>query len=155
MPYYLVKADKTHNIQVGDEYARTIGSTINNFFVMDYLIEGMPHYHVDLPNDIWEDFTYSLWKPGKKLKRGFDPFNGQVTLEERGEGLPVTYISYSAEQLQKRMKVRKFLANVFIDDAVRQGIIQEGEALSMNMEMDQINDDDSMNLFYTRLDFDN
>lgn len=152
MAYYLVKADETRNIHVGDEYARTLTATLNKFFVMDYLIPGMTNYYVDLPDDIWEDFTFSEFTDGKKVKAGWDPFKGRVELLNRG--LPANHIRYTPEQVERRIEVRKFLGKVFIDDALRMGKIDSVEHQALLTEMAGIDNDVALNLFYMKLHFD-
>ena len=154
MSYYMIKADKNHNIYIDDNPVVCLRSMVNNFFIVENFPTGLKNYFVEIPDEIYKNLIFFDFPSGKKFKIGWDPFNGCVQYEpvENTNGTPSNAMKskYTDEQESMRFKVRMWFAKEFILDAKRLGIYTDEMYNNFDLELNNISNNVVLDEFYSK-----
>jgi hypothetical protein len=148
MSTYLVKADDTCNIWVNGETVQTVFTIQNKFFVLDHLPTPFDHYYIEIPAEVQAGMLLYHFKNGKKQKVGVDMYKGTVAMVTYDDKPYRWFAEYTVEQEAQRLLVRKWIANQFIDDAVRIGAMTADQGAAHKTTVQGFVNNSDLDQFY-------
>jgi hypothetical protein len=149
MSTYLVKADSTCNIWVDGTTVQTVNSLPNKFFILDFLPAQFDHYHVEIPQAIQDGMLFFHFKNGKKQKVGVDMYGGAVLMVTYEDKPNRWFAEYTSVQEDARLVTRKWVAEQFIDDAVRIGAMTADQGIAHKITVQGFVNNLDLDQFYT------